>query len=424
MKRAFVVALFCVAVSAQAAEKWWDAYNRGVAAVNGKNYEVAAASLTQSIAGNATESTGVRAGNTIITYVPHFWLGIAKFELGDTDGALREWRVSEEQGAIARTSYYPLMKGWIARADAKKQQVARTAVSGPKKAAEAAISRAMQLQGDALSAGGDRTPSYGDAQRKLQGAVAQLRKAGTDATAYNNVAQSAEQAAQLFASASEEGKKLKAAAAARPKPVKPQPQAKAVVAQVVAPPVPVPVPAPIVVPQPEATPAPVVSQAKVAAEVAVQEYRRKASRRDGEALRKQLANAKSDADYDRVRLEVEKRLVVGKPEPVPAAVIAVSAPMANVVTVDVTAAYRAFAAGNFEGAERLLNAEIAKSRAAEAYLLRGCVRYTRALLARRPDAAAISDFQAALQQNRAVRLDPRAFSPKLVARFDQVRNSR
>jgi hypothetical protein len=67
-------------------------------------------------------------------------------------------------------------------------------------------------------------------------------------------------------------------------------------------------------------PAPVVSQAKVAAELAVQEFRRK-SPRDAEKARKALDAAKTDAEYDAIRLAVEKRLAeLAKPvEPVVAA---------------------------------------------------------------------------------------------------------
>jgi tetratricopeptide (TPR) repeat protein len=419
MNRVTVILLF--ACGALAAEKWWDSYNRGVAAVNGKSYQLAATLLQKAIAEQPAESTSVRAGKSIITYVPHFWLGIAKMELGDTEGALREWRISEEQGAVARTAYYAKMKDWVAKAQREKQRAAHSAVDGPRKAAEGAISRAMQIQGDAMSAGGDRTQSYRDAHAKLQSALTQFRKAGNDGGAYASVAQTAEQAAQLFSAASDEGKKVKAAAAARPKPARPAP-AKRVE---------------IVVPLPE-TAAPVVSQAKVAAEVAVQEFRRKAPRAEGEKLRRQLDAAKSDAEYDVVRLAVEQRLAeLTKPAVTPPAskVGRASArlpgegdglkPVLRRVAVDVAPAYRAYAKGDLAGAEQLLTEMIAETPAAEAYLLRGCVRHTRAMLSRNAGALLLSaneDFKAALQRNRGLRLDPRAFSPKLVSRFEQVRH--
>jgi len=423
MKR--VLAILLLASSAFAAEKWWDAYNRGVAAVNGGSYALAASALQKAIAENPTESTSVRGGKSIITYVPHFYLGIAKFNLGDTDGALREWRISEEQGAVARTQYYGKMKDWVARAQKEKQREAQSAVSGPKKAAEGAVSRAMQIQGDAMSAGGDRTQSYRDAQRKLQDALAQLRKAGTDANAYSSVAQTAEQAAQLFSAAAEEGKKLKVAG--RPKPPKTiapgfSPGTPAAKTETAAPP---PVKTETV------EPAPVISQAKVAAELAVQEFRRKAPRAEADKLRKQLNAAQSDADYDVVRLAVEKRLAeLAKPPEPKATSMPAGAPVVAAVApakVDVTRAYRAFANGDLADADQLLTRIIVASPAAEAYLLRGCVRYTRAMLSRTPDALLVSandDFKAALQRNRALRLDPSVFSPKLVARFEQVRSER
>ena len=407
MKRLAVLLLF--AWSASGAEKWWDSYNRGVAAVNGGSHQLAVGLLQKAIAEQPAESTSIRAGKTIITYVPHFWLGIARLNLGDADGALREWSISEEQGAIARTAYYAKMKDWVAKAQREKQRAAHSAVDGPRKAAEGAMRRAMQIQGDAMSAGGDRTPSYRDAQSKLQAALTQFRKAGNDASAYASVAQTAEQAAQLFSAASEEGKKARAAVAARPKPL---PVARA--------PLPA-IPPPTANRQPPT--APVISQAKVAAEVAVQGFRRKAPRAEGEAVRKRLDAAKNDAEYDAVRLDVEKRLAeLARPAEVVAP--AVAPPAKGPAKIDVAPAYRAYARGDLAAAEQLLTRMIGETPAAEAYLLRGCVRYTRAMLSRNADAllaSANDDFRAALERNRALRLDPRVFSPKLVARFDEVR---
>jgi len=415
MKRALAILLFAILSfvhSAFGAEKWWDSYNRGVAAVNGRNYELAASLLQKAIAEQPTENTSIRAGKSIITYVPHFWLGIAKMNLGDADGALREWKISEDQGAVARTAYYSKMKDWIAKAQREKQRAAHSAVSGPRAAAEGAISRAMQIQGDAMSAGGDRTQSYRDAQRKLQDALTQFRKAGNDAGAYASVAQTAEHAAQLFSAATDEGKKARVAAASRPKPAKPAP----------AKPVEIVVPTATVAAPQKIEPAPVVSQAKVAAELAVQEFRRKAPRTDGEKARKALAAARSDAEYDEVRLAVERRLAA-LAKPVEPAVTVTAKPM----KVDVAPAYRAYANGDLASAEQLLTELIVERGAAEAYLLRGCVRYTRATLSRNGAALLVSaneDFKAALQRNRALRLDPRVFSPKLIARFEQVRSGR
>jgi hypothetical protein len=57
---------------------------------------------------------------------------------------------------------------------------------------------------------------------------------------------------------------------------------------------------------------------------------------------------------------------------------------------------------------------------AEAYLLRGCARYTQAMLSRKPLDAAADDFRSALKMNHALRLNRSAFSPKLVAYFETI----
>jgi len=91
---------------------------------------------------------------------------------------------------------------------------------------------------------------------------------------------------------------------------------------------------------------------------------------------------------------------------------------------DLEAAYRAFAGGDLSGSETLLTNAIAKSATPEAYVLRGCARYTRAMLSRAPDAllaSAADDFRTALRMNAALRLSDGAFSPKLVAFFENVR---
>lgn len=87
-------------------------------------------------------------------------------------------------------------------------------------------------------------------------------------------------------------------------------------------------------------------------------------------------------------------------------------------------AYRAFANGDLGASEQALTSILNASPSGEAFLLRGCTRYTRAMLSRSPEAgltAARSDFKAALKLNRALRLDKTAFSPKLIAYFEQVR---
>src|SRR5204862_6808133 len=207
-----------------------------------KNYAAGAQALNVAIAEMPAESGAARAGNTIITYTPHFWLGIARFNLGDLDGALREFKTSEEQGVVQNTPYYAQLREWAARPNTEKQRRSENAAADSKREANAAVGRALSAQPDAVGAGADRTDAYRAAQRKLTEALDADAKAGTDIHAYKRAADLAAQARDLFAGAAAEAKREKAA---RPPAVKPQPQPKAIEIAVPFEPPPQPVPVPV-----------------------------------------------------------------------------------------------------------------------------------------------------------------------------------
>ncbi|HVS30780.1 MAG TPA: hypothetical protein VMS98_04925 [Thermoanaerobaculia bacterium] len=385
--RQVALALCLVAMPLSAApEKWWDSYNRGVKAVNASNYAEAIPALQKALAEMPTESTAVRAKNQIITYVPHFWLGIAKFNSGDVDGALREWKTSEDQGAISRTEYYPKLRDWVARAQTEKVRNARAAAADSKKAADSALNQALSGQAQALSDGGDRSESYRAAQRKLQEALGVFNSAGSDIRAYNNAAEIAGQARDLFARAADDAKKRRLA-----RPAASKPAIKA--AQIT--PSPVIVDAPPLVATPlVATPPPAAAETVVAEAVMAETVRPQLTEPTVETLSatRSLTEIITDPKVS-VRSQLES-------------------------------AYRAYASGRFEVSERALTSILDTSASGEAYLLRGCTRYTRAMLSRDSGALlseARSDFEAALKINRRLRLDQRAFSPKLIAFFDEVK---
>ncbi|HEY0142846.1 MAG TPA: hypothetical protein VGF48_18240 [Thermoanaerobaculia bacterium] len=455
MKR-LVVILLVATVAYAAPEKWFDAYARGLKAVNAKNYSAAAEALQKAISETPNEGIGVRAGNSLITYVPHFWLGIAKFNLGDVDGALREWSISEQQGVISRTEYYAGMKDWIARAQTEKVRNAEGAAKKPKSQADAAIRRALATQVEALSAGGDRTDTYRSADRKLKEALAQFSKAGTSIDAYRNAEETAGQAWTLFSKAAEEAKALKLARANAPKPQRPVVQQAVIPSKPIETAVPLESkPAPVVVqqapPPPVAAEADVESEASVSARVNFQKYRAaltkaardhrgsseilaflKAQEKESERIRQRLERAKGrDGDLQQIGKEAAERERtlferITELRAAAAATAALSQPVDEPgdARAGLQTAYRAFAAGDLDTSEQLLTKIVTEAPSPEAYLLRGCARYTRAMLSRAPDtllAGATSDFRHALQRNPRLRLDQRAFSPKLISFFEQVR---
>ncbi|MGZ8709561.1 MAG: hypothetical protein ACXW28_04995, partial [Thermoanaerobaculia bacterium] len=253
MKRIAILLFVLLAVPAMAAERWWESYNKGVKAVNAKQYEAAVQALEAAIAAAPAESAAARVRNNAIVYLPHYWLGVAKFNLGDVDGAVRAWRVSEDQGAIAKTEFYPKLREWVSRAQASKKRDAADAASSSKKAADSAVSSAMVAQVAALSAGADRTDTYRTAEAKLREAMTQARGAGTDVATFERAAQTAIRARELFQQAAGDAKKLKATRQQMTaKKAAPAPAARA--PQVVPPPAPAAVEEPAPVPA-DTTPA-------------------------------------------------------------------------------------------------------------------------------------------------------------------------
>jgi hypothetical protein len=91
---------------------------------------------------------------------------------------------------------------------------------------------------------------------------------------------------------------------------------------------------------------------------------------------------------------------------------------------DIEVAYRAYASGELEAADRVLTELIERQPSPAAYLLRGCTRYSRSVLTRNGGGlqeAARADIVRAYRLNPALWLDPARFSPKILSFVDSVR---
>jgi hypothetical protein len=446
VKRAIALLLF-VALPAIAAEKWSDVYNRGVDLVRAAKYQAGAQALQHAIDEAPEENAAARVRDQIFTYTPHFWLGIARLNLGDPDGALREWKISEDQGAVQNTPYYAQLRDLIGRANAQKQRRAEGAANPSKQEANAAIGRAISAQVDAVTAGGDHSDTYHAAQRKLVEAKQTNANAGIDVRLYKRAAEIAEESRAMFVQAADDAKKERAA-----RPVKSPPVAQLKVAppEVVIPfddvplkqtvqPAPVPLPVTQTVPPPQPPPKAEVKNAEpqpetasedfVNAQLAIQAYRRrliamKLSVTDAQRIERQLKPGSDAKTIRRLVDEVaakERELDARKP---PDVVVAPPPAAPEPTRVQLESAYRAFAAGDLASSDRALTQVIAAKESAEAYLLRGCERYTQAILSRNGDpllASATADMQSALRLNHALQLDANAWSPKVVAFFEKVK---
>jgi tetratricopeptide (TPR) repeat protein len=455
MRRAALVLLVVVTALPALAQSWYDAYNRGVAAVRAKNYAAGAEALQAAIREVPAENGKLRANREFITYLPHMWLGIARVGLNEPDAALAEFRISEEQGVVQNTPFYGQMREWISQAQQQKKRNAENAAAGSKRDANAAIGRALAAQTDALTAGADRGDAYRAAQRKLQEAIETFNRAGTDVRVYSRAGEAAGQAREMFARAAAEARQAKAS---RPKPPAPKPKEieipfeeppkKVVITNTTVTPPPKQEPPKVEPPKPKVEPPapqpPVVSASLAAARMAVQSYRRKLVEAkqptiDAQHFERELAGTPDEKTVARISAQVaehERRLEakLHPPPPIPTPAPPTPAPTpapAPVAAADtrpeLQAAYRAFAGGDFATSESMLTSAIAKAATAEAYVLRGCTRYTRAMLSRTPGAllpSAADDFRTALRMNAALRLGDGTFSPKLVAFFESVRRGK
>ncbi len=221
MRRAALTLLVVLTALPLLGQSWYDAYNRGVAAVRAKNYAAGAEALQAAIREMPAENGKLRATREFITYLPHMWLGIARVGLNEPDAALAEFRLSEEQGVVQNTPFYGQMRDWMSQAQQQKKHNAENAAAGSKREANAAIGRALTAQTEALNAGADRTDAYRAAQRKLQEAIDGTNRAGTDVRAYTRAGDAAAQARDMFTAAAAEARKAKAA---RPKVQPPAPK--------------------------------------------------------------------------------------------------------------------------------------------------------------------------------------------------------
>jgi len=257
----------------------------------------------------------------------------------------------------------------------------------------------------------------------------------------------AEEARGLFATAADDAKKQRAARPPKTNPVQERKPLEVVVPfdegpppkPVIQPPTPPhttapatqtsapPLPKTEVKPKVAEPPEP-ESEALVAARIAVQQYRRRllASNMpttDAQRLDHQLTPQSDPNLIRRVvdeiaakERELDKKAAAIKPVEIPAA---------NPTAGELESAYRAYAAGDLASSDRILTNVLSTKPSAQAYLLRGCSRYTQAMLSRDGNAllaTAASDIQSALRINHSLRLDRGAWSPKLIAFFEKVKS--
>ena len=110
----FLLALSTVPVAADSLR----AYREGRGALDQRRWDRAVRFFEKAIASNDQEGGEVRLRSVDIElYLPYFYLGVALFELGRFDEALRAWKISSRQGAIERTAQAGALAYYRAQAE-------------------------------------------------------------------------------------------------------------------------------------------------------------------------------------------------------------------------------------------------------------------------------------------------------------------
>ena len=100
MARRILAAVALLAVAAVAWADYKQSYRDGIEAIEKKkDWAAARNAMQQAIAENPTAGGRVKLyGMVFRDYTPHYYLGLALYNLGDCPGALREWQTAANQG--------------------------------------------------------------------------------------------------------------------------------------------------------------------------------------------------------------------------------------------------------------------------------------------------------------------------------------
>lgn len=98
--------LFALGVAVALAD-YRESFERGIKAIDNKDWVGAIAALRESIAEKPAEGERVLIyGMRFKPYLPHYYLGVAHFNTGNCDAAMKAWAESERQGAVKQTVEY------------------------------------------------------------------------------------------------------------------------------------------------------------------------------------------------------------------------------------------------------------------------------------------------------------------------------
>lgn len=214
---ALVVALTWQLSSTPAWADYKSEYGRGLEAVKAQRWSDAAELMSAAIAGNPKEGRVRLYGMHFEPYIPHYYLGLARFEMGDCSGALRAWAISESQGFISSLPEYADLTAKRTTCQQRLTSAEPTPQSPTAVPEQPRIARALEDSRTGLRTAEAAAAKLGDLRKRrdyqpLWGADPALSKRGADAA---GILQQARAKLRAGESASDETELAAAAALAQ-----------------------------------------------------------------------------------------------------------------------------------------------------------------------------------------------------------------
>jgi hypothetical protein len=223
MKRAslLLLGLFAFAVTLPVWADFLDSYKQGIKAADDGDWTTVARLMEEAVAEQPEESPRIGKRFYFRRYVPHYYLGRARFEQGDCPGALAAWKTSEGQGVIQKFPEFQEIqqKRQICRQRAADRAAARQETVDAVARAQKAARSVDGLPGPELAPFWDRgEPSLArrtsEARRNLVSAEERLKNLGDSPAEAEEIRKLAERAALGFEGIHRESEQLKTRLAA------------------------------------------------------------------------------------------------------------------------------------------------------------------------------------------------------------------
>ena len=149
-----------------AAAQYLNAYKAGLDAIEAKDWPRAESSMSKALDERGEEKMKLPVKLFLRPYLPHFYLGYARFERGDCAGALAAWAESERQGVSSRLPEFDFARRGRKSCEerdrkqvtAQARQSAQQSLARSEAAGAVLLERSHQRQSRGLWSQGDPSP--------------------------------------------------------------------------------------------------------------------------------------------------------------------------------------------------------------------------------------------------------------------------